>query len=52
VTHLGYILAAYVATAIVLLGMSAWILFDLREQHRRLRRLEEEGIRRRSEVRR
>jgi heme exporter protein D len=51
-THFGYILAAYLATAIVLLGMIAWVILDLREQHRRLRRLEEEGLRRRSEVRR
>jgi heme exporter protein D len=40
-THAGYILAAYLATAVVLLGMIAWVALDLRSQQRRLRRLEE-----------
>lgn len=47
-THAGYILAAYLATATVLLGMAAWIVLDLRRQKRKLRRLEAEGVRRRS----
>jgi heme exporter protein D len=46
-THAGYILAAYLATAIVLLGMVAWVLLDLRVQKRKLQRLEGEGARRR-----
>ena len=46
-THAGYILAAYLATAIVLLGMIAWVVLDLRAQKRRLERLEGEGVRRR-----
>jgi heme exporter protein D len=49
-THLGYILAAYLASALVLGGMVAWVLLDLATQKRRLRRLEDNGLRRRSEV--
>jgi heme exporter protein CcmD len=49
-THLGYILAAYIAAAIVLLGMVGGVLFDLAVQKRKLARLEERGMRRRSEV--
>jgi heme exporter protein D len=49
-THLGYILAAYLATAGVLIAMVLWVGFDLRAQKKKLRRLEEAGLRRRSEV--
>jgi heme exporter protein D len=49
-THLGYILAAYLASAIVLFGMVAWVVLDLRTQKQKLARLEEQGLRRRSEV--
>ena len=49
-THLGYIIAAYLATAIVLLGMVLWVVLDLRAAKRKLARLEQEGLRRRSEV--
>ncbi len=49
-THAGYILAAYLATAAVLAGMIAWVALDLRAQKRKLRRLEDEGLRRRSEA--
>jgi heme exporter protein D len=49
-THLGYVLAAYAATAIALLGMIAGVLFDLRAQKRKLDRLEAGGVRRRSEA--
>jgi heme exporter protein CcmD len=45
-THLGYILAAYLASAIVLIGMAAWIVLDLRTQRAKLKRLEDEGRRR------
>jgi heme exporter protein CcmD len=51
-THLGYIAAAYAATALALLGAAAWVAFDLVSQRRRLDRLEEEGFRRRTEARR
>ncbi len=49
-THLGYILAAYLATAFILGGMALWVVLDLRAQRRSLDRLETEGRRRRSEV--
>ena len=49
-THLGYIVSAYVATAIILLGMIGWVVSDLGAQKRRLDRLEQAGVRRRSEV--
>ena len=49
-THLGYVVAAYLATAIVLLGMVATVVLDLARQKRRLARLEAEGGRRRSEA--
>jgi heme exporter protein D len=49
-THLGYILAAYVASAVVLLGMTVWIVGDLRAQREKLKRLEDEGRRRLSEA--
>lgn len=49
-THLGYILAAYGATTIILLGMVAAVMLDLARQKRRLGQLEAEGKRRRSEV--
>jgi heme exporter protein D len=46
VTHAGYILAAYLATAVVILGLIAWVALDLRTQRRKLARLEAEGRRR------
>jgi heme exporter protein D len=49
-THLGYIVAAYLAAAIVLIGMVLAVTLDLTRQKRRLDRLEAEGKRRRSEV--
>ena len=49
-THAGYILAAFLASALVLGGMVAWILLDLRAQRRKLRRLEEAGLRRGAET--
>jgi heme exporter protein D len=51
-THVGYIAAAYGASALVMLGMIGWVSADLAIQRRKLRRLEDEGVRRRSEVRR
>ena len=49
-THVGYILVAYLASAVTLLAMVVWIVLDLAAQQRKLRQLEEEGLRRRSEV--
>jgi heme exporter protein D len=49
-THLGYILAAWLISAAVLLALVGWVALDLRAQKRKLRRLEGEGVRRRSEA--
>ena len=46
--HGGFILAAYLVTAVVLIALAAWIVFDGRAQQRRLADLEARGIRRRS----
>ena len=48
-THAGYILAAYLITAVVLVALVAWVALDLRAQQGRLARLEARGVRRRSE---
>jgi heme exporter protein D len=47
-THTGFILAAYLATAVVLAAVTVWILVDGRSLRRRLAELEARGIRRRS----
>jgi len=44
-THLGYIIAAYLAGALVLGGMVAAVALDLSIQKRRLRRLAAAGAR-------
>ena len=49
-THVAYILAAYLAAALILGGMVAWVVLDLSQQRRKLDRLEAEGRRRRLEV--
>jgi heme exporter protein D len=49
-THLGYIIAAYAAAAVVIIAMVLWVALDLRTQKQKLRRLEDAGLRRRSEV--
>ncbi len=49
-THVPYIVAAYLATALILGCMIAWVVADLRQQRQKLDRLEAEGRRRRSEV--
>jgi heme exporter protein CcmD len=49
-THLGYIVAAYLALALVVLAMTLWVALDLRAQKQKLRRLEEEGLRRNRSV--
>ena len=46
--HAGFILAAYVATALVLGALIAWVIVDGWTQRRRLADLEAKGIRRRS----
>ena len=47
-THAGFIAAAYVVTAVVLVGLYFWIAADGRRQTRRLADLEARGIKRRS----
>jgi heme exporter protein D len=49
-THLSYVVAAYLVSAVVLAAMVAWVLADLRAQRRRLDRLEKAGLRRRPEA--
>jgi heme exporter protein CcmD len=49
-THAGYIAAAYLASLLVVAGMIAGVLLDLAAQKRKLARLEEAGLGRRSEV--
>jgi heme exporter protein D len=49
--HAGFILAAYLLTAVVLVGMIAWIVIDGRAQRRRIADLEARGVRRRSAAR-
>ena len=47
-THAGYILAAYLAAALVVGGLIVWVIADNRMQRRRIEQLEAEGVRRRS----
>jgi heme exporter protein CcmD len=49
-THFGYVLAAYLVTALILLGTVAVVAFDLRGVRRRLQRLEDDGQRGRAEI--
>jgi heme exporter protein D len=46
--HVGFIVAAYLATALVLGLLIGWIVADGRAQKRRLAELEARGIKRRS----
>jgi heme exporter protein D len=48
VTHAGFIVTAYLVTALVLAGLVGWIVLDGRALRRRLAELEARGIRRRS----
>ena len=48
-THLGFILGAYGATAVVLVGLVLWLVGDERAVTRRLAALGARGVRRRSE---
>lgn len=47
--HGGFILAAYLASGLILCGLAALILLDRRAQRRALGLLEQQGIGRRSE---
>lgn len=46
--HWGFIVAAYLVTAVVVLGLIVWIRADLAAQRRTLKDLEARGLRRRS----
>jgi heme exporter protein D len=46
--HAGFIVAAYLLAAAVLIGVAIWIVVDGRAQRRRIAELEARGIRRRS----
>jgi len=47
--HAIFIIASYVMTGLVVLGLIAWVLADFRAQRRVLADLEARGMRRRSE---
>ena len=46
--HTGFIIAAYAAGLIVIVGLCAWVMLDYRAQRRNLADLERRGITRRS----
>ncbi len=46
--HAAFIWAAYAAAALVLAGLSAWLVLDGRRQQRLVDELEARGVRRRS----
>ena len=46
--HTGFIVAAYAAAVIVVLGLCAWVMLDYRAQRRKLADLERRGVTRRS----
>jgi heme exporter protein CcmD len=47
-THTDFIIAAYAAALIVVLGLCAWVMLDYRAQRRNLADLERRGVTRRS----
>ncbi|MGH6817065.1 MAG: heme exporter protein CcmD [Hyphomicrobiaceae bacterium] len=47
-SHAPFIVAAYVAAALVLAGLTWWLIHDNRRQRRRLAGLEARGLHRRS----
>ncbi|MPZ55851.1 MAG: heme exporter protein CcmD [Rhizobiales bacterium] len=48
-SHAAFIVAAYLITAIVVLGLTVWVIVDRRAQARALADLDARGVRRRSE---
>jgi heme exporter protein D len=46
--HTGFIIAAYAATVIVVVGLCAWVMLDYRTQRRNLADVERRGVTRRS----
>jgi heme exporter protein D len=49
--HALYVAAAYGISAVTLIGLAGWILFDYRARQQELAELEARGVRRRSERR-
>jgi heme exporter protein D len=47
-THTDFIIAAYAAAVIVVVGLCAWVMLDYRVQRRNLADLERRGVTRRS----
>jgi heme exporter protein D len=47
--HAAFIVTAYAAAGVVLLGLAVWVLLDYRTQRRKLADLETRGMTRRSE---
>jgi heme exporter protein D len=47
-THTGFIIAAYAAAVVVIVGLCAWVMLDYRTQRRALAELERRGVTRRS----
>ena len=48
VNHMGFIVAAYAAAAIIVAVLIAWVMLDYRAQQRSLAELEKRGVSRRS----
>jgi heme exporter protein D len=48
VNHLGFIVAAYAAAAIIVAALIAWVMLDYRAQQRTLAELDKRGVTRRS----
>jgi heme exporter protein D len=46
--HAGFIIAAYAAGALIVLGLIAWIVVDYRVQRRTLAELDQRGVKRRA----
>jgi heme exporter protein D len=46
--HMGFIVAAYAVTAIVIGALIAWVMLDYRTQQRTLAELDKRGVSRRS----
>jgi heme exporter protein D len=49
-SHAFFVAAAYVISALVLVGLAAWILVDRNARKRELAVLEASGVRRRSDL--
>lgn len=50
--HVAYVAASYAAAAVLILALIGWVFLDGRARRQELKKLEEAGIRRRSETKR